>query len=49
MACTKTAAEILGLEKELGSIARSKSASFVVLDANPLDEIANTRKISRSI
>ena len=28
-------------------VAAGKSADFVVLDANPLDDITNTRKISR--
>jgi imidazolonepropionase-like amidohydrolase len=42
---TKTTAEILGLA-ELGTIAPGKSADFLVLDANPLDAIGNTRKIS---
>jgi imidazolonepropionase-like amidohydrolase len=42
---TKTTAEILGLS-QLGTIAPGKSADFLVLDANPLDSIGNTRKIS---
>jgi imidazolonepropionase-like amidohydrolase len=29
-----------------GTIEPSKSADFIVLDANPLDDITNTRKIS---
>jgi imidazolonepropionase-like amidohydrolase len=30
-----------------GMVASSKQADFVVLDANPLDNIANTRKINK--
>ena len=44
VAATRTSAEILRLN-QLGTIARSKSADFIVLDANPLDDIKNTRKI----
>ena len=32
---------------DLGTVATGKSADFVVLDANPLDNILNTRKINR--
>ena len=39
-------AEILGLD-DLGLVAEGKHASFVVLGANPLDDINNTRRISR--
>jgi imidazolonepropionase-like amidohydrolase len=43
---THTAAEILGLD-ELGMVGPGKSADFIVLDANPLDDIANTRRIDK--
>ena len=46
VAGTKTNAEWLGLD-DLGTIQSGKTASFVVLDANPLADITNTRKISR--
>ena len=38
-------AELLGL-KDMGTLASGKSADFMVLDANPLDDIRNTRQIA---
>ncbi|MBA3694958.1 MAG: amidohydrolase family protein, partial [Acidobacteria bacterium] len=39
-------AKFLGLEKSLGTVEKGKVADLVLLDANPLDNIANTKKIS---
>ena len=43
---TKNTAEILRID-ELGTVSPGKSADFDVLDANPLENITNSRKISR--
>ena len=46
VASTKTPAELLKLTR-LGTLARGKQADFIVLDANPLENIANTKRISK--
>jgi N-acyl-D-aspartate/D-glutamate deacylase len=45
VASTKNAAEFLRLD-EAGTVAAGKRADFLVLEANPLDDITNTRKIA---
>jgi imidazolonepropionase-like amidohydrolase len=47
VAATKTAAEIIKLDDVVGTIAAKKNADFLILDANPLDDIVNTRRISK--
>jgi imidazolonepropionase-like amidohydrolase len=46
VAATRNSAEILRLT-QLGTLAAGKSADFMVLDANPLDDITNTRRIAK--
>lgn len=46
VAATDTSAKILKLA-QLGTITTGKSADFLVLDANPLDNITNSRRINK--
>lgn len=43
---TRNSAKVLKVDNNQGTVASGKSADFVVLNANPLDDITNTRKIS---
>jgi imidazolonepropionase-like amidohydrolase len=48
VAATRNSAEFLRLA-DAGTLQAGKSADFIVLDANPLDDITNTRRISAVI
>jgi len=48
-AATKNPAEYFNLENELGSIAKNNWADLVILDASPLVDINNTKKINAVI
>ncbi len=45
VAATRTSAEALGVARDFGTLQPGKYADFILLDANPLDDIRNTRKI----
>jgi imidazolonepropionase-like amidohydrolase len=45
VAATRNSAEFLRMA-DAGTLAAGKSADFLVLDANPLDDITNTRRIA---
>jgi len=49
MTATLNAANVLQAEKDIGSIEKGKLADLVILDANPLEDIRNTRKIWKVI
>ncbi len=48
-AATARSAEFLGLQADYGAVAQGKRADLVILNANPLEDIANTRRIEAVI
>jgi imidazolonepropionase-like amidohydrolase len=45
VAATRNGAKFAGWS-EMGTVESGKSADFIVLEANPLDDITNTRRIA---
>jgi imidazolonepropionase-like amidohydrolase len=45
MAFSKNNSEMLGIDKDFGTLEKGKAADLLVLTANPLDDIANMRSI----
>jgi imidazolonepropionase-like amidohydrolase len=46
---TRRSAKFLGLADQIGTVEEGKIADLVLLDANPLDDIHNTKRISAVI
>jgi imidazolonepropionase-like amidohydrolase len=46
VAATKTAAEAIGQEKQLGTIERGKAADLLVIDGDPIRDISAVRNVS---
>ena len=44
VATTKTASEVLGLEKKIGTLEKGKLADLIVMDGNPLKDIGLLQK-----
>ncbi len=44
-AATIVPARVMGLDKELGTVAKGKRGDLIVINGNPLDDIRNTRNV----
>ena len=49
VSATKNAAAVMGRQSEVGTLEKGKFADLVILDGDPLADIKNTRKISRTM
>jgi imidazolonepropionase-like amidohydrolase len=45
VAFSKNNSELLGIDKDFGTLAKGKAADLLVLARNPLDDITNMRSI----
>ena len=45
VAATRTGAELIGVADRLGTLAPGKLADLLILDANPLTDIRNVRRV----
>jgi imidazolonepropionase-like amidohydrolase len=49
VAATKNAAAVMGKEADIGTLQKGKYADLVILDADPIRDIRNARKIFKAI